>query len=509
MIRAIPPKGALTVIMDLYYNEITFLTIFVLVIMLLIISKNSLLSGHQRKSLTQLYLMLMFATCCEWMGFFLNGKPSFTIPLHAIVKAMEYSIVPCFCIHFLNIIKLEKRSKWLRNLVGLNIIFEFSSIFTGLVFYIDENNIYQSGSFKWVYTCLCLFCSFYTMAKLFEYGNRFQSNSSHITLMLLSLLLTGSAMRAINPDVRLELLCITFVGIFMYIYYVDILQRSDPLTGLLNRTSYANKLSSITSKLAILYFDIDEFKETNDQYGHVYGDRVLRTVGQAINKVYSRYGSCYRIGGDEFCVILEWRRESIAELNREFEQLLCSHRKTMPNLPTVSIGHSIFDPAKDTLEDAICLADQSMYRTKTKLRKALHETNLKLLASVQAFQAAAAESSILVFIYDLKEQSILVDERTAKVFGVMESQHGIPYETAKMGIVSCDTVAEYIRIHEEMLKGAAKATGMVKLIQTDGTLSTCRLAFRAVLDDDGSPTGTAVGVYTFVDPQNLQMIKKP
>lgn len=123
---------------------------------------------------------------------------------------------------------------------------------------------------------------------------------------------------------------------------------------------------------------------------------------------------------------------------------------------------------------------------------------MKLLATVHAFQIAAEESSTLVFIYDLNGQSILVDEQTAKAFNVAEKQEGIPYQTAKMGIVSEDTVAEYIRIHENMLQGAVKSTGIVKLIQADGTQSTQKLSFRAVLDEDGNPTGTAVGIYAAI-----------
>lgn len=486
---------------DLYYTEITFLMIIVLIIMIFIIAKNDLLSKQQKTSLTQLYLMLIWATGFEWMAVFLNGKPSNTIFLHSIVKAMEYSLVPFLCIHFLNVMDLKKENKWLLYLVGANVLLQVSSISTGWTFYIDENNVYQHGAFNWVYTVVCIFCSMYTMIKCFKYGNHFQSSSKRTSFALCMLLLSGIVLRQINREVRLELLSVTFVGIFMYIYYVDILQKSDTLTGLMNQGSYISKLSDITGKAGIVYFDINEFKEINDNYGHIYGDKVLHIVGQIIKDVYEKYGSCYRIGGDEFCVILEEKIEDIEALNAEFEQQLEENRKTEKNLPTVSLGYSVFDPEKDDIQDIVYLADKNMYRTKTKLRKALQETNLRLRTTVQAFQIAAEESSTLVFIYDLKRQSILVDERTAKAFGVAEEQEGIPYETAKMGMVSEDTVEEYIKIHEEMLKGAFQSAGIVKLKQVDGTQSTQKLSFRAVLDEDGNPTGTAVGIYRLLPEQ--------
>ena len=51
--------------------------------------------------------------------------------------------------------------------------------------------------------------------------------------------------------------------------------------------------------------DINNFKSINDNYGHRKGDEILSKVGSIIYKVYSKYGYCYRCGGDEFAVILK------------------------------------------------------------------------------------------------------------------------------------------------------------------------------------------------------------
>lgn len=125
----------------------------------------------------------------------------------------------------------------------------------------------------------------------------------------------------------------------------------------------------------------------------------------------------------------------------------------------------------------------------------LQEMNQKLYNSMKAFQIAAEESGSLVFTYDTKKQAIFVDERTAQMFGVAQEQTGVPYEMAERGIVSEDTVSEYIRIHEAMIGGACEAGGIVKLIQADGSESVQSLKLRAILGEDGTSTGTAVGVY--------------
>lgn len=127
---------------------------------------------------------------------------------------------------------------------------------------------------------------------------------------------------------------------------------------------------------------------------------------------------------------------------------------------------------------------------------------------MKAFQIAAEESGSLVFIYDLATQTIRVDPKTAQAFGVAEEQPGVPYEMVERGIVAADTVEEYIRIHEEILRGAAAASGIVRLIQADGSESVQQLNFRAILSADGQPTGSAVGVYRDITDRAREEIEQ-
>lgn len=135
--------------MNAYYTEVTFIIIFTLVIMMFIVPKNNLLNKQQERAVMQFYLLLILVACCEWMAIFLNGKPESTVLIHAFFKAAEYSLIPFLCIQFLNVINWEKKNKWMYSLVGIHVIIEFISIFTGWTFYIDGNNVYQHGPFNW------------------------------------------------------------------------------------------------------------------------------------------------------------------------------------------------------------------------------------------------------------------------------------------------------------------------------------------------------------------------
>ena len=79
----------------------------------------------------------------------------------------------------------------------------------------------------------------------------------------------------------------------------------DALTGLLNQNSYLNRTAEMRRSGGVLVvFDVDGFKQINDRYGHLQGDVCLAEIADCIKKAYARCGYCYRIGGDEFCVLL-------------------------------------------------------------------------------------------------------------------------------------------------------------------------------------------------------------
>lgn len=131
-------------------------------------------------------------------------------------------------------------------------------------------------------------------------------------------------------------------------------------------------------------------------------------------------------------------------------------------------------------------------------------TDKQLYISMKAFQIAAQETGSLIFVYDTKKQTVFADEQTAEKLGVSTVQTGVPYEIVRMGIVSADTKDEYIRIHEEVIGGAAEAGGIVKLIHADGESTVHELKFKAILSETGENTGISVGIYRNITERYLR-----
>ena len=150
------------------------------------------------------------------------------------------------------------------------------------------------------------------------------------------------------------------------------LATEDSMTGLSNRNAYELRLRELVyhppGELGMVLFDIDRMKFINDTYGHHMGDLVIALVGRCIRKVFGSSGECYRIGGDEFCVIYTGQMDMSANCDR-LDQLL--ERENHYDFPVkVSCGWELRDlkgEASITFQDILALktaADEMLYRQK-------------------------------------------------------------------------------------------------------------------------------------------------
>lgn len=149
--------------------------------------------------------------------------------------------------------------------------------------------------------------------------------------------------------------------------------KSDYLTGLYNKREFSRRWEEIecdpnVTQTAFLMLDIDHFKCINDQYGHVNGDLVLRQVADLLHIQNIEYQHAYRVGGEEFCIILKnlvfSEQEEIAERIRrsiESKQFVLENRQTIRL--TVSIGLASSYSIKD-MKKLYRLADRALYRAK-------------------------------------------------------------------------------------------------------------------------------------------------
>ena len=155
------------------------------------------------------------------------------------------------------------------------------------------------------------------------------------------------------------------------------LAQKDFLTGINNRRNFytlANQLIEISKRhhndLAIAMYDLDDFKNINDQYGHDIGDQVLKEVSQLMIENFRECDIVARIGGEEFAACLPQTSLEQAQVACErFRKTVEYHRfaLTKTNKPiniTMSIGVAAFNQEDNTINKLLSQADHALYQAK-------------------------------------------------------------------------------------------------------------------------------------------------
>lgn len=145
---------------------------------------------------------------------------------------------------------------------------------------------------------------------------------------------------------------------------------TDPLTGIMNRRAILDELSQRMNHhlydfehLSIIMLDIDFFKNINDTYGHVVGDKVLKKVAEVISSVIRGFDSVGRYGGEEFLVVLpntnhNNARKAAERIRQRIEETVFEEVGHL----TVSGGFISYQ--NESIEDLVDKADQNLYEAK-------------------------------------------------------------------------------------------------------------------------------------------------
>ena len=171
------------------------------------------------------------------------------------------------------------------------------------------------------------------------------------------------------------------VNLRVYQEFQHNLSHRDSLTGLRNTTSFKSwmvefdtQIQSGNTSFGVAVFDINNLKEINDTYGHIYGNELIVTASKIICDTFKR-SPVFRIGGDEFCVILQSRDlEDKQALFKDFDSTCSATYVVKENVRfpvSVAKGFSKYDPAKDScFSDVFERADSEMYKNKRIMKEA-------------------------------------------------------------------------------------------------------------------------------------------
>ena len=212
----------------------------------------------------------------------------------------------------------------------------------------------------------------------------------------------------------------------------------DPLTNLPNRHMFHTRLEQeilntqrTSLKLALLFIDLDRFKEVNDTLGHNVGDQLLTEVAQRLSSSVRKSDMVARLGGDEFTIILS-QLTDVSQVETVAQNILrrLAEPFTLNNeiaYVSASIGITLYPEDTDEVEQLLMNADQAMYVAKKKGRNrfsyftpSLREEAQQRLKLINELRIALAGDQFKVYFHPIIE---IKTGRIVKAEALLRWQH--------------------------------------------------------------------------------------
>ncbi len=245
---------------------------------------------------------------------------------------------------------------------------------------------------------------------------------------------------------------------------------TDPLTGVHNRRALMEDLPRVCQRASedepafLWFFDLNGFKRYNDSFGHVAGDTLLTRLGGRLREAVKGHGTVYRLGGDEFCVLIATAVGDPHALFQDAREALAEHGGAFAvtaSAGAVEIPRETSDPTH-----ALRLADQHMYREKLGNQKGAAEliTSVLHAALAQRHPDLGEHSDDVSFDVEMLARTLGLDEESISLVVKAGDLHdvgklGIPDEIiTKPGPLS-DQEWQFMRQHTVMGEQIIAAAG--------------------------------------------------
>lgn len=241
------------------------------------------------------------------------------------------------------------------------------NIFNPVYFTVNPvTNSFSSGQYKELH--YLVLGGLYLFMLYFIVKNRKQTTRTESRIFILCFVapIIGMVVQLFDSKLHFSWTSIVIGLLIIYIFLETTPTEEDYLTKLYNRKNYETQLSYFTQirkPFGVAIFDLNNFKEINDSYGHSKGDDVLIAFGKALKNTFERHGFVSRLGGDEFAVIVEGRYEEIDAMIEELSDRIASEEDDVIRHLKFSFGYQKHEE-RISLDELYNLADHKMYAHK-------------------------------------------------------------------------------------------------------------------------------------------------
>ena len=361
--------------MDSYFFILTTIDLFVLGFMSLLTKLSESLNKKQKRGFLLAFALIACISVLEVITIVVDGAPTGCRWLNILSNYLGFGLTPAVALCLVYV--LDKKSIIRRGFKaavcceGAYLLFLAATQPYGLVFSVSRENLYARGEYFYIYVAMYYAAMLYLMVATVRTAAAFQNRSRTLIYPLTLFLGAETVIQIALPSLHVTWLCVTLLSVLYYIYCSEMWNQLDALTGLLNQNSYLNRTAEMRRSGGVLVvFDVDDFKQINDRYGHLQGDVCLAEIADCIKKAYARCGYCYRIGGDEFVIIMENKLSDLCgEMIRGSRQRMRDHSESYRELPgqvVLAAGMASYVPGTDnSYMDVFQRADEKMYKNKS------------------------------------------------------------------------------------------------------------------------------------------------
>ena len=370
-----------------YYTPLIVLVWLSLAVLTILTIENDRFSKKKRNTLYLTFSIVAVAALFEWLGVQISGNTNFSPWILKVVKFFDYILTPIAGGTI--ILQFGEKNIWKKImfiLLGVNILFQIISLFTGWMIVINDNNTYSHGQLYYLYIALYLVVIILVIIEFMLYGKRFRKQNVASLYASLGLVIVGILLQEIlGGEVRLAYIALTICLALLFIHNSEFAQLElddrfyeqkikileDPLTTLFSRYAYNAAIEEMTTfkflanDLVVFLIDVNGLKAINDRLGHSAGDELIRGAANCIYAAFSHYGKCYRTGGDEFVVIANMSEDAIDEAITLLNDLAKKWQNAKEIELSLSVGYAkACDNLTCNISELIDLADENMYKEK-------------------------------------------------------------------------------------------------------------------------------------------------
>lgn len=185
------------------------------------------------------------------------------------------------------------------------VVINLGVLLSGRLFTVGADGSYTRDPLIWIFMACYLFSMLFLTYRSFVLSLSYQNHNVLSLLFICLFMISSTSIQLRHLQIHFSWFCVTVTVLLYFIYYSDIIHKMDHLTGLLNRNAFEDYVNRHRDQISgVMMIDLDNFKGINDTYGHLTGDQYLLSFAKCLRRAFFRNGYCYRIGGDECCILL-------------------------------------------------------------------------------------------------------------------------------------------------------------------------------------------------------------